>query len=106
MSLLRVSVAWASPRSTGTVALDLPRGATVADAVSASGALARAGVDEATAGFAIFGQTAHASTPLADGDRVEVTRPLVADPGAARRDRAAAHPLPPAHLRQKTPRRR
>ena len=91
---LRVAVAWASPVAQGDVEVALPDGATVADAVAACDALARAGVDAASAGYAIHGQTARATTPLVDGDRVEITRPLVADPKAVRRDRARARPLP------------
>lgn len=98
-----MSVAWASPRAQGVVEVDLPPGSTLADAVSASGALERAGVEPAKAGYAIFGQTARPGTPLADGDRVEITRPLVADPKAVRRDRAAANPLPPARSGRKRP---
>lgn len=100
---LRVAVAWASPAAQDVVELDLPEGATVADAVAACDALARAGIEPSAAGFAIFGQRAHATTPLADGDRVEVTRPLVADPKLARRDRARRRPLP---VSDKPPRRR
>ena len=98
---LRVAVAGASPRAQGVVEVDLAPGATVADAVAAAGALERAGVAPAEAGYAIYGQTARPGTPLAHGDRVEITRPLVADPKAARRARAAANPLPPARPRQR-----
>jgi putative ubiquitin-RnfH superfamily antitoxin RatB of RatAB toxin-antitoxin module len=100
---LRVAVAWASPVAQDVVELDLADGATVADALAACDALARAGVEAAAAGYAIFGQRAHPTTPLADGDRVEVTRPLVADPKLARRDRARSRPLP---VSAKPPRRR
>jgi len=96
---LRVSVAWASPAAQDVVELEMREGATVADAVAACDALVRAGVDALRAGYAIHGQTARPSTPLADGDRVEITRPLVADPKAQRRDRAKSHPLPPARTR-------
>jgi putative ubiquitin-RnfH superfamily antitoxin RatB of RatAB toxin-antitoxin module len=96
---LRVTVAWASPAAQDVVELDLRAGATVADAVDACDALVRAGVDASRAGYAIHGQTARPSTPLADGDRVEITRPLLADPKALRRERAKAHPLPPAKAR-------
>ena len=99
---LRVTVAWASPAAQGTVDLALPDGATVADAIAACDALDRAGVDRARAGYAIHGQTARLTTPLAQGDRVEITRPLLADPKAARRDRARSHPLPAARGRRRT----
>jgi putative ubiquitin-RnfH superfamily antitoxin RatB of RatAB toxin-antitoxin module len=100
---LRVTVAWASPRAQGLAEVDLPPGATVGDAVAAARAVECSGVEPGLVGFAIFGQTARPGTPVADGDRVEITRPLVADPRAARRDRAAAHPLPPGGNRQKRP---
>ena len=93
---LRVTVAWASPAAQGAVEVELPDGATVADAVGACDALARAGVDPDRAGYAIFGQTAAPAMPLADGDRVEITRPLLADPKASRRVRARSHPVPPS----------
>ena len=50
-------------------------------------------LDRAKLGYAIFGQRARADTPLRDGDRVELTRPLVADPKDARRRRARDHLL-------------
>lgn len=58
-------------------------GATVADAVAASG-LALDGV----AGYAVFGVRADAHTRLHEGDRVELLRPLRIDPKEARRRRA------------------
>ena len=56
-------------------------------------------LDRAAIGYAIFGQRARADTPLKDGDRVELTRPLVADPKDARRRRARDHPLTPTRRR-------
>jgi putative ubiquitin-RnfH superfamily antitoxin RatB of RatAB toxin-antitoxin module len=92
---LRVQVAYAAPGAEALVSLDLPSGATVADAVARSGLLARLALDAARLGYAIFGQAARADTPLADGDRVELTRPLQADAKTLRRMRAAERPLPP-----------
>ena len=85
---MKVVVAWASPASQGSIAVELPEGASVADAVAACEGLALAGVAAGTAGYAIFGQTARAATPLRDGDRVEITRPLVVDAKSVRRARA------------------
>ncbi|MEO8487297.1 MAG: RnfH family protein [Betaproteobacteria bacterium] len=90
--MLRVAVAWASPAVQEVVDVALPQGSTVADAVAACDALARAGIDPDAAGYAIHGQTARPGTPLADGDRVEITRPLLADPKEVRRSRAPARP--------------
>jgi len=85
---MRVAVAYAAPGFEAVVEIDLAHGAVVADAVSASGLLEQSGIDPATLAFAIFGQRASAETPLRDGDRVELLRPLVADPKDARRRRA------------------
>jgi putative ubiquitin-RnfH superfamily antitoxin RatB of RatAB toxin-antitoxin module len=90
---LAVTVAYAAPGTEAIVRVVVEDGATVADAVEASGLperLALAG----TIAYAIHGQAASAATPLADGDRVEITRPLVADAKALRRARAAVKPLP------------
>ena len=89
---IRVCVAYAAPGVEALVDLRLPAGATVADAVAHSALVGRHGLDPAAIAFAIFGQRAAADTPLADGDRIELTRPLPADPKHARRERARARP--------------
>ena len=72
------------------VALRLETGATVREAVDASGLLHRfpqlAGHDD----FAIHGHRVSGGDPLEDGDRVEILRPLQVDPREARRRRARA----------------
>lgn len=81
---LRVQVIRGWPRRFDAVELELPAGATVADAIAASGY----GI-EGVGGFAIHGERAVGSTALRDGDRVELLRPLEMDPKEARRRRAA-----------------
>ena len=81
---VRVEVVLAWPRRFERVELQLPDGARVADAVAASG-LPLDGIT----GFAVFGERVEADAPLRDGDRIELLRPLVADPKEARRRRAA-----------------
>lgn len=76
--------AW--PRRFESVRLRLPDGARLGDAVDAAGWAA----DAEVVAYAVFGQRADRGTPLRDGDRVELLRPLVADPKDARRRRAAA----------------
>ena len=88
--MLAVSVAYAAPGVEALVSLALPPGATVDDAVRQSGIVARFALDPSQFEFAIFGQRADGATPLVDGDRVELTRPLVADPKWVRRKRAAS----------------
>jgi putative ubiquitin-RnfH superfamily antitoxin RatB of RatAB toxin-antitoxin module len=65
--------------------VELPAGGTVADAVSASGLTEL----PAAVRFGIYGKAVPAGTVLRNGDRVEVYRPLRADPKDLRRLRAA-----------------
>jgi uncharacterized protein len=98
---VKVEVAYAGPEGVAIVALALPESACVADAVEASGLVARFGLVDAALGVAIFGQAAQRTTPLKSGDRVELLRPLEADPKDARRRRAHDHPLPRSRPRPK-----
>ncbi len=93
---LRVIVAYAAPGIEAVVALELPAGSTVADALTASQLLERPNVDAAGLACAIHGERADPSTPLRDGDRVELLRPLRTDPKDARRRRAQEKSLPRA----------
>ena len=101
---MRVEVAYAGPEGQAVVPLDLPESATAADAVAASGLIDRFGLIDAALGVAIFGQAAKRTTPLQAGDRVELLRPLRADPKDARRRRARDRPLPPSRPPPKRPR--
>ena len=101
---MKVTVIWATPLVQDIVDVELPAGATIADAVARSGLVVRYGLDPATLGFAIFGRRAAASASLADGDRVELTRPLEADPKTVRATRASANPLAKAIRAAKRPR--
>jgi putative ubiquitin-RnfH superfamily antitoxin RatB of RatAB toxin-antitoxin module len=91
---MKVTVVFAAPGLVAVQALDVPDGSTVADAIARSGLPARLDLST-TVSYAIHGQRALPETPLADGDRVEILRPLVADAKAVRRARAAGRPLPP-----------
>lgn len=87
--MLSVEVAYVGPEGQWLVELRLPRGARVADAITASalqGQVPGLVVDDDHVG--IHGQRATLAAPLADGDRVELYRPLQADPKEARRRRA------------------
>jgi putative ubiquitin-RnfH superfamily antitoxin RatB of RatAB toxin-antitoxin module len=77
---LKVQVVAAVPRKEFVVTVELPEGATVRDALMKAGFN-----DERPVG--IFGEPATPETKLADGDRVEVYRPLKIDPKEARRRR-------------------
>jgi putative ubiquitin-RnfH superfamily antitoxin RatB of RatAB toxin-antitoxin module len=97
---LAITVAYAAPGAEAIVPLTLPTGTTVEQAVTASGLRERFALDQAI-GYAIHGQRADGDTPLADGDRIELTRPLVVDAKQMRRTRAADKPLAKVPLRKK-----
>ena len=95
-SRIAVTVAYAAPGTEALVVVTLSAGATVNDAVAQSGIVATFALDPALLEIAIFGQRAKGETPLEEGDRIELTRPLVADPKRARRKRAADRRIPPS----------
>ncbi len=84
---MRVEVIYALPRKQERIALDLPRGSTVLDAVQASGLLQRLPPLEPGC-LGIWGRAVSPETRLRDRDRVEIYRRLIADPKAVRRERA------------------
>jgi len=98
---MKVSVVWAVPSLQDVVEVELRAGATIADAVERSGLVAQYGLDATRLGVAVFGRRATPQTLLADGDRIELTRPLEVDPKAARLARARAKPLPKSPRRVK-----
>lgn len=77
---LTVEVIDARPEGARIAQVRLPAGATVRDALAASGLTA----DQ----VGIFGKRVTMDARLADGDRVEIYRPLKLDPKEARRKRA------------------
>lgn len=87
-----VRVVWATHEVQDVVHVELPPGATLADAVSAAGLVAQYALDPSTLRFAVHGARAEVGTVLTDGDRVEMLGPLKADPKVARARRARAGP--------------
>lgn len=89
--LIEIEVAYARPERQVLVTLELPRGATLLDAVRKSGLLQQfpeIELERATLG--VFGKIKAGDEILSGGDRVEIYRPLLVDPKQARRKRAAA----------------
>jgi uncharacterized protein len=86
---VQVQVACVAPGLEALVTLEVATGATVEDAVTQSGIVPRIGVPPTELAYAIFGRRAEADARLAEGDRVEITRPLACDPKLARRRRAS-----------------
>jgi hypothetical protein len=86
---IRVEIAYAEPHCAIVKVLSLPAGSRIADALR-SAALDPdfSAVDLVHSPVGIFGKAAGPDYPLRDGDRIEIYRPLAADPKAARRARA------------------
>ena len=88
-SMLRVQVCYVQPDDSFIAELALPAGATLAQAVRDSGVLQRyPAIDLGKQKLGIFGKVKPADTILREGDRVEIYRPLLADPKETRRRRA------------------
>ena len=85
-----VEVAYALPEKQYLQRVTLEAGATIEQAIVASGLLTlRTDIDLARNKVGIFSRPAKLQDPVLDGDRVEIYRPLTADPKALRRMRAA-----------------
>ena len=82
--MIRVEVVLAWPQRVLARTVQLEEGASVADAVAAAALEGSAGC----AAFAVHGVLATPGQPLHEGDRVELLRPLLADPKDNRRRRA------------------
>lgn len=86
---MTVSVIRAWPDQVWQVQLELPQGATVAQALAASGLATQwPDCDPWAHGVAVFGVLRPASFVLRPGDRIEILRPLHFDPMESRRRRA------------------
>ena len=89
MSILRVEVVYALPERQVLRRVSLREGSTVGDALLESGLMREfPEIDSMRTG--IFGRPVGKDALLRDRDRVEIYRPLRADPKEARRARAAA----------------
>jgi uncharacterized protein len=86
-----VEVAYALPDKQVVLALDVDANATIEAVVRASGILAKfPEIDLATNKVGVFGKLGSLTDTLHPGDRVEIYRPLIADPKEVRKKRAAA----------------
>jgi putative ubiquitin-RnfH superfamily antitoxin RatB of RatAB toxin-antitoxin module len=87
---IHVEVVYALQNRQKSVSVQLAAGATVRDAVERSGLIAEfPEIDLAVNKFGIWNKLAKADAALRDKDRVEIYRPLIADPKEVRRQRAA-----------------
>ncbi|MBP6682731.1 MAG: RnfH family protein [Halioglobus sp.] len=87
---IRVEVAYALPHKQAILPLDVAPGTTVQEAARLSGIADKfEGIDLENATFGIFAGVVAPTQVLAEGDRVEIYRPLQADPKEVRKARAA-----------------
>ena len=88
--LIGVEVAYALPTQQVMVAVDVAPESTVEAAIRESGVLDRfPEIDLTQNRVGVFGKLAKLSDGLQAGDRIEIYRPLIADPKEVRRRRAA-----------------
>lgn len=85
---ISVEVAYAEPDRQFLLRVDLAAGATVEEAIAASGVDREFDIDTSALGAGIWSKPVARDAALANGDRVELYRPLKADPKEARRQRA------------------
>ncbi len=84
-----VEVVYAERERQWRVPLRVAVGTTAIAAIEASGLRLRIpSLRVESNAIGVFGRTVAPDTPLRDGDRVEIYRPLIADPKAMRRARA------------------
>ncbi|TKC78840.1 RnfH family protein [Trinickia terrae] len=86
--MLSVEVCYALADVQTLIAVELPAGSTVRQAIEASGILEKhPGIDLSTQKVGVYGKVKPLDAPLADHDRVEIYRPLKVDPKMARQRR-------------------
>lgn len=89
MEILKVDVVYALRQRQYVFSVHLPAGATVAEAIAASGICGRhPEIDLTRQAVGVFGHRVNLDRRLRYGDRVEIYRPLAADPKTSRRRRA------------------
>lgn len=95
--LLVIEVVYALPERAWSATVRLPAPATVGQALRLSQMATMvpglASIDAAR--LAVYGRAVTLDSPLHDGDRIEILRPLLVDPKQARRRRAGIRKPPP-----------
>jgi putative ubiquitin-RnfH superfamily antitoxin RatB of RatAB toxin-antitoxin module len=86
---INIEVVYALPDEQILLKRSVPAGTTVAEAIQASGVLDKhPEIDLASNKLGIFGKLTKADAVVRDKDRIEIYRPLIADPKEVRRKRA------------------
>lgn len=78
---MQVGVAYSESGDQVWLTIEMPEGATVRDAIEHSGILRLfPKIDLAAQKVGVYGKLAKLDAPLRPGDRVEIYRPIIADP--------------------------
>ncbi|MDO6385201.1 MULTISPECIES: RnfH family protein [unclassified Uliginosibacterium] len=86
---MKIEVCYALPEKQELVSLQLAEGANIEQALKACGLLQKHPEITLEQGkFGVYGKICRLDTVLRDGDRIEIYRPLIADPKEVRRKRA------------------
>jgi putative ubiquitin-RnfH superfamily antitoxin RatB of RatAB toxin-antitoxin module len=88
--LMIIEVVYPLPEKQEIFIVSLPAGSSVRQAIEASGVLLKyPEIDFSKNKIGVFARLAKPDAPLRDRDRVEIYRPLIADPKEVRKQRAA-----------------
>ena len=88
--LINIEVLYALPHEQALLKVQLAQGATAGEAIKLSGVLDKhPEIDLASSKLGIYGKLSKPEALLHDRDRIEIYRPLIADPKEVRRQRAA-----------------
>lgn len=83
---MRISVTYAEPTKQKWLEFEVPEQTTAAEAIRLSGLLEQfPEIDLEQNKFGVFGKVVKAEQPLKEGDRVEIYRPITADPETVER---------------------
>lgn len=86
---IKIEVVYALPHEQTLLTLEVSQGTSLGDAIKISGILEKhTDIDLATNKVGIFGKLSKLDVQLRDKDRIEIYRPLIADPKEVRRKRA------------------
>jgi len=83
---MQVAIAYSEPAQQVWLRIEVPEDATLEQAIIQSGILRQfPGIDLTEQKVGIFGKQARLDSPLQAGDRVEIYRPIMADPATVPR---------------------
>ena len=87
--MIHVTVVYYAPSAVHDISLRVPSGITIAEVIRQSRILERCPeINLEVNKVGIFNKLRALGTPVQEGDRIEIYRPLIADPKTARRRRA------------------